>query len=364
MSDKSRPNAKALLPLIITIPVVFACVWLLHAEKPASEITTVPARTSTTSAGQPRPTMEAAPPEKSEAPPAGYQTPESLGEKPFASSLAGTNIDGSLRADVNGQLVIDLKTRDFFDYFLNTIGEVSADQALGQIKKLARDHLPEAAAGEAIALLHQYLDYKDAAFALGNQGLDPARQHDPSYQLDMLKGALADMKQLRGRMFAADTHEAFFGLEEAYGDYTLASLDIQQRKDLSIEAKNTVMEWHRQQLPEIIRRTETRMIEEGSHHQARQQALANAESPTDAGRRLRELGVADTQVNDVVAYMEEREHFDREYQQFKQALASLNASGLAQEDMEAQKSRLLKQHFEDEQTRTWARLRALDTQSP
>lgn len=364
MNNKSRLNANTLLPLIITIPVVFACVWFLQAEKPASEVTTVPARTSATPAGQPQPTTEATSPEESEAPPAGYQTPESLGEEPFANSLAGTNIDGNLRADANGQLIIDLKTRDFFDYFLNTIGEVSADQALGQIKKLARNNLPETAAGEAIALLHQYLDYKDAAFALGNQSLDPARQHDPSYQLDMLKGALADMKQLRRRMFAADTHEAFFGLEEAYGDYTLASLNIQQRKDLSTEAKKILMEWHRQQLPEVIRRTETRMIEESSHHQARQQALARAESPNDAGRRLRELGVADTQAREVVAYMEERKHFDQEYQQFRQALASLDTSGLAQEDMAAQKSRLLKQHFEDEQTRTWARLRALDTQSP
>jgi len=365
MNNNDRLHRKALLPLIIAIPVVVACAWFLQAERPTHEVETVTAGPEAIPAGQPPSTTTAPPPETLEETPAAvHQTPSSLGEKPFASSLAGTRIDGSLRANANGQLIIDLETRDFFDYFLNTIGEVSAEQALGQIERMAKDSLPETAATEAIALLHQYLDYKDAAFALGNQGLDPARQNDPSYQLEMLKGALADMKQLRRRMFTADTHEAFFGLEEAYGDYTLASLDIQQRTDLSTEAKKTLMEWHRQQLPEVIRRTETRMIEEGSTHRARQQALTRAESPADAGRRLRSQGVDDAQASEVVAYMEERERFDDEYQQYRQALASLDTSGLAQEDLEAQKSRLLEQHFEDEQARTWARLRALETQSP
>ena len=66
----------------------------------------------------------------------------------------------------------------------------------------------------------------------------------------------------------------------------------------------------------------------------------------------------------MVAYMEEREQFDSQYQQFQQALASLDNSGLAEEDRTTQKNRLLKQHFDTEQTRTWARLRALGSQSP
>ncbi|MDF0749388.1 hypothetical protein NLU14_03995 [Marinobacter sp. 71-i] len=41
---------------------------------------------------------KAMPPEKIEEAPATYQTPESLSKEPFAKSLAGTNIDGSLRA--------------------------------------------------------------------------------------------------------------------------------------------------------------------------------------------------------------------------------------------------------------------------
>lgn len=364
MNNSDRLNKKALLPLIMTVPVVFACVWFLLADEPRGEAITKAASTPATTSEQPEPGITEAPLAVGEDTPIPYQTPDSLGDQPFASSLAGTNIDGNLRADANGELIVDLETRDFFDYFLNTIGEVSAEQALDQIRTLAQQSLPESAAREAMALLNRYLAYKDASLALGNQGLDPARQHDPAYQLEMLKGALADMKQLRRRMFSADTHEAFFRLEEAYGDYTLATLDIQQRTDLSAEAKNTLAEWHRQQLPEVIRRTETRMIVESRDHRARQQALSDADSPSEAGRRLRELGVDDAQAREVVAYMEEREQFDSQYQQFQQALASLDNSGLAEEDRTTQENRLLKQHFDTEQTRTWARLRALGSQSP
>jgi lipase chaperone LimK len=364
MKKSDRLKKKALIPLIVAVAVVGACMWFLQVDTPSGETMARAATSPATPKTQPKPGIAEATLLVSEEAPFPYQTPENLGDQPFASSLAGTDIDGNLRADASGQLIIDLETRDFFDYFLNTIGEVSAEQALGQIETLAQQSLPESAARKAMALLSRYLEYKDASLALGNQGLDPARQHDPAYQLEMLKGALADMKQLRRRMFAADTHEAFFGLEEAYGDYTLATLDIQRRTDLSADAKNTLVEWHRQQLPEVIRRTETRMIEESGDHRARQQALSNADSPAEAGRRLRELGVDDAQAREVVAYMEEREQFDSHYQQFQQALAGLDNSGLAEVDRAAQKNRLLEQYFDNEQTRTWARLKALESQSP
>lgn len=369
MSDrprKQRLNKRTLLPLLAVVPVVAFSLWML-SDQPAGTTEDTGAVTAKSAAAEPSP--ETVAPvnvdrsndnEKTSA----YRTPQSLGEKPFASSLAGTEIDGSLRADGNGNLIVELETRDFFDYFLNTIGEVSAARALDEIEALARESLPEQAAEQALALLDQYLDYKDSELALGNQGLDPTRQNDPGYQLEMLKDALADMKQLRRNSFDASTHDAFFGLEEAYGDYTLASLDIQQRTDLSVESKSTLQEWHRQQLPEVIRRTETRMMAEGERHQERQKAVAGASSPQEAGEQLQALGVDADQSAAVVEYLEEREQFDQRFEQYHQELASVDQSGMAAEDRATMESQLLEEHFEDEQSRTWARLRALETQSP
>ncbi|KPQ02903.1 lipase secretion chaperone [Marinobacter sp. HL-58] len=365
MSRKASMNKRAFIPLIAVIPVVVLSIWIL-ADEPAGTASDNNPATAGTRGEEAAESVAPARATGSEADqaPSTHRTPQSLGEKPFASSLAGTEIDGSLRADDNGNLIIDLETRDFFDYFLNTIGEVSPEKALDQIETLARDNLPEQAAEQALALLDQYLDYKDSALALGSQNLDPTRQSDPQYQLEMLKGALADMKQLRRNSFDASTHEAFFGLEEAYGDYTLASLDIQQRTDLSAESKATLQEWHRQQLPEVIRRTETRMIADGERIQQRQKALADTSSPEEAGRQLQALGVEPEQSAEVVGYLKEREQFDQRFDQYRQEVASLDQSGVAEEDRAAMESQLLEQHFEDEQSRTWARLRALESRSP
>lgn len=358
-------NKRTFIPVITVIPVVVFSIWILTEQPERKAEYTNRAATETAAV----PTPETDPPASKKGiaddkVPDRYRTPSSLGDKPFASSLAGTHIDGSLQADSSGNLVVNLETRDFFDYFLNTVGEVSPERSLAEIERLARENLPPQAAEQALVLLDQYLTYKESALALGSQNLDPSRQHDPQYQLQMLKGALTDLKQLRRNSFDANTRDAFFGLEEAYGDYTLASMDIQQRDDLSPEAKATLQEWHRQQLPDVIRRTETRMMADGERYRQRQEVLANASSPEEAGKQLKALGVEPAQTEEVVTYLEERQQFDQQFEQYRQELASLNQSGVAEEDLATMEARLLEQHFEDEQSRTWAKLRALETQSP
>lgn len=361
-----RPSAlkRAIFPLIALVPLIAATVWLVTGEQqtatagnnPVPAVAAPTSEPARASAANPQP---ADPPRTEAAATVSHQTPASLGDNPFAPSLAGTDIDGSLKAGPDGQLIVDLATRDFFDYFLNTVGEVSPETALAEIEALARNNLPAAAAGQALAILDQYLDYKQQALDMGNRSLDPARQSDPAYQLQVLKSALADLKQLRRNAFDPDTHDAFFGLEEAYGGYTLASIEIQQRADLSPQSKQALMEWHRQQLPPQIRQTETRMVQETEISRQRQDAIAQASSPEDAGERLRDLGVEPQRVDEVVGYLQERERFDDRFQQYQQALTSLEGAGISRDEFESQQVRLLNQHFDSEQARTWAKLRSL-----
>ncbi|MDX1633586.1 MAG: lipase secretion chaperone [Marinobacter sp.] len=338
-------------------------VWLRQPAPPATPeppVSNATAASAGAANAEPIQTRSAALPathSETEAPT--YKTPPSLGPEPFADSLHGTDIDGRLAANAAGELILDTATRDFFDYFLNTVGEVSPERALAEIERLARDHLPPAAADQALALLDDYLRYKQQAVALGDRPLDPARARDPAYQLGMFQQALGELKALRRSVFSPRAHDAFFGLEEAYGDYTLASLALQQRDDLTPAARDTLMEWHRQQLPPVIRRTEQRLHEDSERHDRHQQAIAAAASPADAGERLRALGLAEEQVGQIVGYLEERATFDDQYQAFSMEMARLEASGLAHQDLAAQRSTLLEQHFRTEQARTWARLRGL-----
>lgn len=287
------------------------------------------------------------------------RTPASLGPRPFAASLEGTDIDGALRSDADGELIVDLATRDFFDYFLSTVGEVSPDDALEQIRALAFNSLPPEAANQAMALLDQYLDYKQQALALQATPLDPALQGDPAYQQRMLEKAFTDLQQLRRSVFTPRAHQAFFGMEEAYGEYTLATLAISRRTDLSGPAKTALVDWHRNQLPEPLLATERRLQESNEANLKRVEIMTNADSPESAEQQLIDQGMSPDAAASVTSYLKEREEFDGRYQRFSEALTRLNESGLAEEDEAAQRSQLLHQYFPDHKQHTWARLKML-----
>lgn len=286
-------------------------------------------------------------------------TPDSLGPQPFAASLSGTEIDGALTADDNGELVINLQVRDFFDYFLSTVGEVSPETAIQQIETMARTHLPEPASAQAMALLDEYLAYKQASLQVMQTRLDPARAGEPAYQLAALGDALAQLKELRSATFSSEAHRAFFGLEEAYSEYTLATLAIQQRTDLSEQGKQALVQWHRNQLPEQLRTTEQHLHASTRQQQARTAAIESASSPEEAGRQLAELGVNQQGVESVVNYLKQREHFDQRFEDFREAVDREASSGLAEADLEKQREALLERHFPQPQDRTWARLKML-----
>lgn len=331
--------------------------WGLDTPSP------LPASTSAASPAAPKDIAEPPTIMPSEQPPrlpAEHRTPLSLGADPFAPSLQGTDIDGVLQADASGHLVLGLEVRDFFDYFLNTVGEVSPETAIGQIQQMALEHLPETAAREAMALLDQYLAYKQSSLSVMQTELDPSRQHDPAYQLAALGNALAQLKGLRQATFEADARQAFFGLEEAYSEYTLATLAIQQRSDLTDDGKQALLDWHRNQLPEALRHTEQRLHDSSHEHQQRVLAVESAPSPEAAGQRLSDLGLDRESVGGVVNYLQQRQAFDQRFQAFDQALRDGASAGLVDAERQQQREQLMQQHFPDEQEQTWARLKLLD----
>ncbi len=293
-------------------------------------------------------------------PPASHQTPKKQTGAAIAPSLAGTDIDGSLKASADGQLMVSLEVRDFFDYFLSAVGEVSPETAIGQIQHMAQQHLPEPAASQAMVLLDQYLAYKQASLQVLQTELDPSLQHDEAYQLQALGDALAQLKQLRQETFSREAHLAFFGQEEAYSEYTLATLAIQQRTDLTEQGKQALVEWHRNQLPEALKATEQRLQADTHQHQMRVAAMASASSPEMAGQRLSDLGLDQESADGVVNYLQQRQAFDQRFEVFREAMAKEPRSGLTGTEQQEHRERLLNQHFPDQQEQTWAKLKLLD----
>ncbi|MFV1872337.1 MAG: lipase secretion chaperone [Oleiphilus sp.] len=290
-----------------------------------------------------------------------FQTPSTFPDGPFAPSIADTEIDGSLKADANGKLIIDLETRDLFDYFMNTVADVPPEVALAELEKLARAHLPESAVNEVMALLGDYLLYKETALSYSKQTLLPADQQDEHYHLQMLEQSFESLKEIRRSTMSHEAVEAFFGLEEAYGEFTLASIKIQQNPDLSEKEKQLELQTQRERLPEIIRNTESRMVEEMATAQDINQMLLSNASDSEVESYLRQHGLEEATIKEAISYRKQQFQFEETYQLYQKERDQLLSSGLSEQDLKTQKQRLLEKYFESEHAITQAKVKDLSS---
>lgn len=57
-------------------------------------------------------------------------------------SLAGTEVDGQLRTDAAGNLLLDLAVRDYFDYFLSAVDHSGLDAVIeALLAEIGRAHV-------------------------------------------------------------------------------------------------------------------------------------------------------------------------------------------------------------------------------
>ncbi|TRO25071.1 lipase chaperone [Ectopseudomonas mendocina] len=262
-------------------------------------------------------------------------------------SLADTEVDGQLRTDAAGNLVLDLAVRDYFDYFLSAVDHSGLDEVIEALLADAGRRLPEPALGQMISLLGDYLDYKRASMALMQQPLDAQQQVEPKAQLQALQSAFARLDELRRAHFSAAAQEALFGAEQAYARYTLDSLALQQRDDLGETQRAQRLEQLRERLPEALRESEQRqqlaleqlqrseqLWRDGADEQQVREFLAVTYDPQTVQRLLDEQ-------------RRERD-WQQHYQAYRNELASLQGRGLSEADGEQLQRQLRERLFSSE----------------
>tara|TARA_R110002072_G_scaffold140765_1_gene285141 strand:- start:6728 stop:7849 length:1122 start_codon:yes stop_codon:yes gene_type:complete len=290
-----------------------------------------------------------------------YQTPKTFPNGPFAPSIEDTEIDGSLKADANGKLIVDLETRDLFDYFMNTVADVPPEVAIAELEKLARANLPESAVNQVMALLGDYLLYKETALEYSSQPLIPADQQDEQYQLNMLEASFERLKTIRRDTMSSEAVDAFFGLEEAYGEFTLASIKIQQDPDLTPEQMQIELQTQRERLPEVIRNTENRMLDDIQSSQEINELILSDSRDSEVESALRNKGLDKAAINEALEYRQQQRQFERQYALYKKERDQVLSASLSEEDIMSQKQRLLQKYFDTEQTQTQAKVKDLSS---
>jgi len=168
---------------------------------------------------------------------------------PLPKSLQGTDVDGELLLDVDGNLIITHGIRNLFEYFLSAKNEEPLDVILGRIREYIHKHIPDEPARKAIAILDSYISYKKKLEEVESpEGL----QGEELGSLDAIKDALARRMLLRRQLMSSEVVNAFFGDEEKYDQFNLQLIDIKQNSVLTPEAKEEQILELEKMLPESI----------------------------------------------------------------------------------------------------------------
>lgn len=267
-----------------------------------------------------------------------------LGERP--ASLSGTQVDGTLQVDGNGNLVIDLGLRRVFDYFLATVGEESLDEIRARLALYLQQNLPAAAARQAWDVLTQYLGYKDALAELPG--------HDGSYE--GMRDSLQRQRDLRDTLLGPELADAFFRAEDDYADFALQHIDHLRDPDLTPQEKQQRTEALLSTLPDPIRDD---IQSTGRPLQVEQsvQALREKGASADEIWHLREQQFGTAAAERLATLDAQRAQWQQRYERYRQQRAAIDNSALDDTDKAAEIIRLRAEQFSDAEQK---RVAALD----
>lgn len=184
-------------------------------------------------------------------------------------TFRGAAVDGMLRTDHRGELMIDLALRHWLDFYLSAQGEVALPELIELMRQDMRQ-LPEPGQQQALTLLSQYLGYLQA---LADYDVDVARRlAQPG--MDDLEARFLWQQRLRREWLSPPVVAAFFAEEEQLDEYTLAARRL--RRD-GAEDEDDALAALEQRLPEplqamrlesrqllTLRKSETRLRQQGA----------------------------------------------------------------------------------------------------
>ncbi len=283
------------------------------------------------------------------------KTPLSHDQMEFAHSLRGTDIDGALSSDLHGNLVLNQQVRDFFDYFLSASDELGAEAAIGELQRYITDYLPTKAAGDARNLLANYLRYKQFESQTQQQPLLGENLQNEQL-LDLIRNNFLELKLKRDELFSDGENSALFGLEDAYQEYTLSSLEILADDTLSEDQRNVKMTELQDSLPAELQQSQTQSNVQVEQQKDIDQLALVHQDDSAYHQALVDKGLSQPKANELVGYRQNQRQFNTTYQQYQTASAGLDPNS---KDYQIKLDNLKAQYFIEPSDRTKAGLRDL-----
>jgi len=177
-------------------------------------------------------------------------------------SLQYNTKPAQLDVDANGELIINVKIRNLFDYYLSAIGEETKQDLIARIENDLAS-LPPKAEARALEILDGYLMYKvavdDYVTTLQNFSSplsDTIIVEDLRRQEKEALVHKAHMRTIRSNYLDAETSEAFYGEEDRHDDYIEKLDEIRDNQNLSEDEKLDLKEKALSDMPEWFQKQE------------------------------------------------------------------------------------------------------------
>lgn len=280
----------------------------------------------------------------------GEQLVDFLARQPAAlpPSLEGTGVDGGVRVDAGGRLVLEPAVRDLFEYYLSTLGEATLEDVKVWVAHYLNDHLPPEAARQGWALFGRYLDYRRQLADIPDPGLGADAEN--------MKAAIRARARLRREVLGRQAAEAFFALDEAYDDYMMTRLTLREDDTLTEEQRARRLEQARAELPEPLQQIREETTKPVRAREKVEQMRASGASEAEV-RAWREAELGAAAADRLEALEARRRQWRQRYEAYWREKQQMQLDGLAEQDREAAVQRLREKHFQAEEIR---RAEALD----
>jgi len=270
--------------------------------------------------------------------------------KPIPKSLEDIDLNIELPLDADGNLIVGMEVKDLFEIYLSAMGEEKLDDILLRIQSALAQQLTAPALGQGYDALKRFIDYKVELANLEKQTVDPTLS-----ELENIRRQKEILATIQQEYFSPTEADALFTVEAQYDDFMLEHLTIQQNENLTVEEKQQQVQALEASLPEDVRAgRESAMAQAKVYEQAR---LMKAEGQSDAEiYQMRSETLGEEAATALAQLDAERSQWQQRLDSFKSQYESIEASGLSNEDQQAEVNALLARDFNSTES---IRVRAL-----
>lgn len=259
--------------------------------------------------------------------------------KPLPVSLEGIDLNIELPVDSEGNLIVGMILKDFFEIYLSATGEEELEDILLRIQSAMNQQLTSPALEQGYEALKRFIDYKVELANLEQQEANP----DLS-ELDNIRQQKEILAAIQQDYFSPAEADAFFAAEAEYDAFMLEHLTIQQNENLTLEEKQAQTLALAESLPDEIKQGREAAMAPANVYEQAVNMKANGES-NEAIYQMRSETLGDEAAQALAQLDNEREVWNQRLESFQAQYQAIQSSGMSEQDADVEINALLGRDF-------------------